>query len=174
MTSRQARRSRKKRKLLVEAAIPPAVREEMPPKTTSIVAEYLKELLTLPIESFGTDQLGVRREFARRKAAELLGSGPASLEDEVVREFLEIGFADDELQVTFAGDFYEVLESVAMTGLTVGIDKLLQAVEATLAMLPDDTLATFSVDDSGAETFRSLSKEFAGTFDELIETAKVL
>ena len=146
----------------------------MPPKMFSIVEEYLKELLTLPVESFGTYHSVARLEFAKRKAAELLSSVPAVLCDEVVRFFLAIACDEEKIQMTFTGDFYELVESVLKAGVTKGIDTLLIVVEARLAKLPDDILATFSVDDRGAETFRSLSKEFAGTFDELIETAKVL
>jgi hypothetical protein len=170
MTSRQARRSKKKRKLVAEAAF---AERGAPPEIISIVEEYLKELLTLPVESFGSHQLGARLEFAERKAAELLSSFPASLCDQVVQEFLVLA-GHDTIQMTYAGDFTELLECVAKAGVMAGINVLLQNVEARLAMLPDDILATFSVDDRGAETFRSLSKEFAGTFDELIETAKVL
>ena len=88
MTSKHAKRAKKKRRMLVEAAIPPEVREETSAKLIQIVEEYFKELLTLPVENYGTHKLDIRREFARRKATALVGKGPAALEDDAVQDIL--------------------------------------------------------------------------------------
>jgi len=174
MTSRHAKRAKKKRRVLVEAAIPPDVREELSAGLIQIVEEYFRDLLTRPMESYGTDEFDTRRVFARRKATEFLGRGPAVLEDRAVREILAIAFADNEIQATFTGDFYKELEKIVATGLAVGIYKLLQAVESSVAKLPNDALANFALGDDGAETFRTLADEFTGTFDELVEVAQTL
>ena len=174
MTSKHAKRAKKKRTMLVEAAIPPEVREETSAKLIQIVEEYFKELLTLPVENYGTHKLDIRREFARRKATALVGKGPAALEDDAVQDILAIAFTDDELKVTFTSNFYEELEKVVSLALRLGIDKFLQAVESSLANLPNDALANFSIDENGAETFRLLSDQFAGTFDELVDVAQTL
>lgn len=160
--------------MLFEAAIPADVREETSAKLSQIIEEYLKELLTLPVEKYGVDKLDIRREFARRNATVLIGKGPASLEDDTVQEILAIAFADDELEVKFTANFYEELERVVVAGLAAGIDKFLQAVEIALANLPNEALAGLSVNESCAETFRMLSDEFTGTFDELVEVARTL
>jgi len=170
--NRQEKRAKKKRRVLLQLAMPPDVREVTSPKLTLIVEEYLKELFTQPMMSYGTDTCATRHEFAKRQAVELVGSGPAALEDDTVRRILAIAFADDEFKVTFANDFYVVLEFVAATGLAAGIYKLLQAVEISLTLLSDDALATLSVNEGGAETFRGLAGEFTGTFDELVEVAR--
>lgn len=160
--------------MLFEAAIPAAVREETSAKLSQIIEEYLKELLTIPVEKYGTDKLDIRIEFARRNATVLAGKGPAALEDETVQEILRIAFADEECEVKFTANFYDELGHLVLAGLAAGIYKFLQAVEIDLAKLPNESLAEFSVNESGAETFRTLADEFAGTFDELVEVAQTL
>jgi len=139
-----------------------------------IVEEYFKELLALPVNSYGTDELDSRLEFARRKTRDFLERGPSVLDDVTVREILAIGFGEDKVEVTFQGDFYRELERVVAAGLTAGIYAFLQAVEAALVNLPDESLAVFSIDETGAETYRSLADQFSGTIDELVEVAQTL
>jgi hypothetical protein len=81
---------------------------------------------------------------------------------------------EDKIEVTFEGDFYKELERVVAAGLTAGIYTVLQAVEAALVDLPEESLAEFSIDETGAETYRSLADQFSGTFDELVEVAQTL
>ena len=174
MTSRQAKRGRKKRQRLVEAAIPSEVRDATSAEMIKIVEEYFKELLALPVKSYGADELDNRLEFAQRKTRDFLKRGPSVLGDVTVREILAIGLGEDKIEVTFEGDFYKELERVVAAVLTAGIYAFLQAVEAALVDLPDESLAGFSIDETGAETYRSLADQFSGTFDELVEVAKTL
>lgn len=174
MTSRQAKRGKKQRRRLVEAAIPPEVRDATSAEMIKIVEEYFKELLALPVKSYGADELDNRLEFAQRKTRDFLKRGPSVLGDVTVREILAIGLGEDKIEVTFEGDFYKELERVVAAVLTAGIYAFLQAVEAALVDLPDESLAGFSIDETGAETYRSLADQFSGTFDELVEVAQTL
>ena len=174
MTSKHAKRAKKKRTMLVEAAIPADVREEISPELVVIVDEYFRELLGLPVEKYGTEWLDKRLEFAKRKAKDFLRQGPAVLGDKTVAEILAVGFADEIVEATFTKDFYKELEIVVGAALATGIYKFLQAVETAVANLPNEALASFSLDECGAETFRTLSDEFSGTFDELVEVARTL
>lgn len=174
MTSKHARRNRKKRRQLVSVALPPEVQEETSPQFIRIVEDYLKVLATVPVDKYGALDLDERREFAQQVAEEFMQRGPAILGDVTAQQILAVAFAGEEITVTFKDDLYKRLSAVVHKGLGVGMYKFLQALEWTITQLPDEALASFALDGMSADTFRTLADQFAGTFDELVEVARTL
>jgi hypothetical protein len=174
MTSKHARRGQKKRRQLVSVALPPEVQMEASPGLIRIVEDYLKVLVTLPVDKYGADDLEERFDFAIQITDEFMQSGPAILGDVTVKQILAVAFAGEELTVTFKDNFYKGLRAVVEEGLGVGMCKFLQALERAITELPDEALAGFALDGMSADTFRTLADQFAGTFDELVEVARNL
>lgn len=174
MTSRHAKRAKKKRQMLVESAIPAELQDATCLELRVIITDYFKLLLTLPVEEYGVLKSRKRFQFANAQSKILTTAGPSSLAEPMVAMLFELGMTNQQVSVSFEGDAVTKLASLVTKGVGAGIYILLGNLEVGLQNIPDSVLAKLSLGESEAETFRVLLKEFSGTFDELVEVARTL
>jgi hypothetical protein len=97
-----------------------------------------------------------------------------SLGDSTVLLLVNLGKADEDAKIEIEEDFMEALSDYVHAAVLIGLFKFLFVIESELSKLGNEALESFSLDESMAESFRVLAREFGGTFEELIETARRL
>ncbi len=146
----------------------------MPPRLQRIIRNYIDEILQVPVANLGSLELSMRHEFAVKKALELMSSGPAVLVDDTAEALIHVGLCGEQVTITFGDDVIGAMAELIGRAITDGLSDLLRIVELKILSLPDEVLASMSVNGSDADTYRSLASEFVGTFDELIDVARTL
>lgn len=174
MTSRQARRARKKQRKVLETTSLPETSHFICQELQQIICDYSMLLRSLPVKSYGAVESQKRRQFAVAQSKMLTTDGLSSLAKPSVALLFELGLANHQVSVSFEDAPVTKLMSLVTIGVGAGLYVLLGGMEKGLQNISDSVLAKFSLGEAEAEMFRSLAEQFSGTFDELIEVSRTL
>ena len=173
-TKQQGSTSQRKPKILAKEAMPPARWAALPKSIRSEVQLYETNLRWDQMSEYGDASRDKFRRYVTNRAQAYAGLGPKSLLLEPVAYFMEKAFANQTVLFGVGPSFSDSLEMIVINGITRSLTDLLLELEVGVKNLSDTSLRKFGLNPIAAETFRGLAPGYAGTFLELLDTAKKL
>ncbi len=175
MTSKQTKQVKQQRpKSFVTAAISPDLWDEFPVSIRSEMKMYAEHLRLDPMMEYGDIARLTLSQHVERRATAFVSIGSKCLHLEPVVYLLDKAFTHKSVTLHVGTSFNGAVREVVAAGIAHTLTALFITLEIGVKNLSNTALLRYGLNESQAETFRGLASGYAGTFDELLETARNL
>ncbi len=170
----EVKKKKRRVRAFVSDAFQPGDWEEMPMSIRTELEMYGFLLRGHPMMDYCDVLRDALTQHVERRVTAYVSLGPKCLQLEPVTFLVDKAYWHKNVMLPVTTSFSGAVQQAVAAGLAHMLTSLFGMLELGVRHFSDTTLLKYGLNESQAETFRGLASGYAGTFDELLETAKKL